>query len=240
MKSRWIVATAIAWFMYTMAITPAFSEEWIFIDLEPYANAKIVNTQWWTGNPGNSDLEEAIEASAKGEEFDGPGGEKVPFEVKDANLRIFGTNAGANPKEITGIEIGGTAEAIYFLHMTGWEDNGQPSYKFVMNYEDGNQEELEMQSGINSDDWCHVPAALKDDNSAWAWQETGQTCGNVALIATKWENTRPQTRIGTIDFVSLETSAVPGLFGITLGDASLAVAPVEKLATTWATIKRGR
>ena len=240
MKLRWIVATVIACFMYTMAITPAFSEEWLFVDLEPHANAKIVDTQWWTGNPGNSDLEEAIEASENGDEFDGPGGEKVPFEVKNANLRIFGTNAGANPLEITGIEVGGTDEAIYFLHMTGWEAAGQPSYKFVMNYEDGNTEELLMETHINSDDWCHVPAKLQDDNSAWAWQETGQTCGTVALIATKWENTRPAARIGTIDFVSLETGAVPGLFGITLGDASFAVDAVEKLATTWATIKRVR
>ena len=240
MKFKKTVTIVIAWSISMTMLTPAFSEKWLFVDLKPYANAKIINTQWWTGIPGGSDLEGAIDAATKGQKFKGPGDEEVPFNVENANLRLFGTNAGANPKKISGMKVGATAKLIYFLHMTGWEDNGQPSYKFVMSYQDRSTQELEIQSGINSDDWCHVPAQLKDKNSAWAWQETGVTCGNVGLIATKWENPTPQKRIECIDVVSLETPAVPGLFAITLGDASLAVASVGKLTTMWATIKAGR
>ena len=78
------------------------AEEWAFIDLKPYANSKIVDTEWWTGNAGASDLEELLEIAKDGHEFEGPGGEPVQFKVEDANLRIFGTNAAANPKEIEG------------------------------------------------------------------------------------------------------------------------------------------
>jgi hypothetical protein len=238
MKFKKPMTILVACFMGLTILAPAFAEDWVFVDLKPYANAKIINTQWWTGNPGGSDLEGAIDAAAKGQMFDGPGGETVPFNVENANIRLFGTNAASNPKEATGIKVGAAAKVIYFLHMTGWEDNGRPSYKFVMNYQGGGSEELLMQSGLNSDDWCHVPAQLKDDNSAWAWQETGVTCGNVGLIATKWENPQSGKRIETIDIVSLETPAAPGIFAITLGDASLAVAPTEKLAVTWASIKQ--
>jgi hypothetical protein len=237
MKSELLAGIFISFVLSAVFLTPAFSEEFVFIDLKPYANAKIVDTQWWTGNPGASDLEELLEIAKDGHEFEGPGGEMVPFKVEDANLRIFGNNAAQNPKKIEGIKVEMTAEAAYFVHMTGWEAAGNPSYKFVMNYEDGSSEELLIESHVNSDDWCHVPAPLPDENSAWIWQESGVTCGTVGVIATKWENPHPSKRIQTIDFVSLETGAVPAVFAITLGGATAAVSPSGKLTATWANVK---
>lgn len=219
-------------------ITVAYSEEWVFIDLKPYANSQITDTQWWTGQPGPSDLDELLEAAQDGHEFeDGPDGETIPFKVEDAVLCIFGTNAAQNPEKIEGIQIGMAAQTVYFLHMTGWEAVGEPSYKFVMNYEDGSSEELLMQSNVNSDNWDQVPAPLEDENSAWVWQETAQTVAQGGLIATRWENPNPDKRIETIDFVSLQTAAVPALFAITLGDASAAVSPKDKLGITWGKLK---
>lgn len=240
MKSRLLTRVLISFVLSAVFLTPAFSvEEFVFVDLKPYANAKITNTQWWTGNAGASDLEELLEIAKDGHEFEGPGGETIAFKVEDANLRIFGTNAAQNPKSIEGIKVGTAAETLYFLHMTGWEAVGMPSYKFVMNYEDGSSEELLMQSHINSDDWCHIPAVLPDENSAQIWTEPGATCGVVSVIATKWENPHSNKRIKTIDFVSLETAAVPGLFAITLGGASTAVSPGGRLTVTWASLKAG-
>ena len=114
---------------------------------------------------------------------------------------------------------------------------GAPSYKFVINYEDGSSAEFPIESGISSDDWCHVPAALQDEDSVWAWQESGVTCGTVGVIATRRDNPHPTKRVETIDFVSLETGAVPGLFAITLGGATAAVSPDGKLAATWSYLK---
>ena len=236
MKSKLLTGIFIPLLLWAVFSTSTFAAGWIFIDLKPYANAKITNTQWWTGQPGSSDLEEALKIAKDGHEFE-LSDEQVPFKIEDANLRIYGTNAAQNPKEITGIKVDAKAETLYFLHMTGWEAVGQPSYKFVMNYDGGSNEELLMESHFNSDDWCAIPAVLPDKNSAQVWTETGVTCGMVSLLATKWENPNLNKRIKTIDFVSLETAAVPGLFAITLGGASAAVSPGEKLAVTWANLK---
>ncbi len=237
MKSKVLTGIFISLVLLAVFSIPAFSAGWIFVDLEPYANSHIVDTEWWTGNPGSSDLEELLDIAKDGHEFEGPDDEMVPFKIEDANLRIFGTNAGQNPKEITGIKVEAKAETVYFLHMTGWEAAGQPSYKFVMNYNGGSSEELLMESHFNSDDWCHIPAQLPDKNSAQIWTEPGVTCGTVSVIATKWENLHPGKQIKTIDFISLETAAVPGLFAITLGGASEAVSQGGKLAVTWANLK---
>jgi len=141
------------------------------------------------------------------------------------------------PKKIEGIKIGAVAKSIYFLHMTGWEQVGTPSYKFAMIYDDSKTEELLMQSNVNSDNWDQVPAQLADKNSAWVWKETAVTVANGGLIATRWDNPRTARRIEKIDFISLETAAVPALFAITLGGASAPVEPNSKLPITWSAIK---
>jgi len=103
MKSKLLTGIFISLLLFAVFSTSTFAAGWMFIDLKPYANAKITNTQWWTGQPGSSDLEEALKIAKDGHEFE-IGGEKVPFKIEDANLRIFGTNAPQNPKEITGIK----------------------------------------------------------------------------------------------------------------------------------------
>ncbi|MBD3183463.1 hypothetical protein GF312_14285 [Candidatus Poribacteria bacterium] len=215
----------------------AYGEDFVFVDLEPYANSKILDTNWWTGDPGNTDMEELLEIAQDGHVFEGPGGDEVPFKIVDAVINVFGTNAANNPEKVEGIQIGMAAESVYFVHMTGWEAVGVPSYKFVINYDDGSFEELLMESDVNSDNWDQVPAPLSDENSAWIWEETAVTVARGGVIATKWENPNPGKRIETIDFVSLNTAAVPALFAITLGGASAAVEPVEKVMGTWAEVK---
>lgn len=215
----------------------AFGEDFIFVDLEPYANSKILDTNWWTGEAGNTDMEELLEIAQDGHTFVGPGDEEVPFKIVDAVLNIFGTNAANNPEKIEGIEIGMAAESIYFVHMTGWEAVGMPSYKFVINFEGGSSEELLMESNVNSDNWDQVPAPLADENSAWIWEETAVTVARGGVIATKWENPDPEKRILTVDFVSLNTAAVPALFAITLGGASATVCPDGKMPGLWSQIK---
>ena len=46
--------------------------------------------------------------------------------------------------------------------------------------------------------------------------------------------------IETIDIVSLELGSVPIIPAITLGEATLAVDPVQKLTTTWGSLKASR
>lgn len=237
MKEKLLYGAILSVFLCSFLITNAFSGDFVYIDLKPYANSKIMKTNWWTAQAGNTDLEEALEIAKDGHEFEGPGGEMVPFKIEDAVLTVFGTNSAAMPKEIKGIKIGMKAESVYFLHMTGWEAVGVPSYKFVMNYDNKSKEELLMESNVNSDNWDQVPAPLVDKNSAWVWQETAVTVANGGLIATRWENPKKSNRIETIDFISLETAAVPALFALTMGGASTAVSPETKLPVTWSELK---
>ena len=210
-------------------------DEWVYVDIEPYANTKLVDHEWWTLNPGDSTLSR-LPIDEVGE-FEGPDG-KVEFQIIDGAIVVFGTNAAKWPKAVEDIEVGGKAKFVYFFHATGWEQNGVPSYKFVMHYRTGKKEELEMISGFNSDDWCHDGTNLEDDNSVWGWiKKEGGPCGHAGLITTKWENPRPDDWIETIDVVSLELGSVPVIPAITLGEATLAVDPAQKLAVTRGSLK---
>ena len=237
MKLKLFVKILVMVVLFAIPISLAFSEEFAFVDLKPYVNSKIINTQWWTGNAGSSDLEELVDKAKDGAEFELAWGEKVPFKVIDGNIRLYGTNSAGNPKDVKGIKVKAGAKSIYFVHMTGWEQVGAPSYKFVMNYNDGSNQELLIESHKNSDDWCSVPPSLTDKNTASLWKEGAVTCGTVNVLVTKWDNPTPARRIETIDAISLETAAVPGIFAITLGGASLAVTVGGKLMTTWSYLK---
>ena len=218
--------------------TDAALEDWIYVDLEPFSNTKLVKHEWWTLNPGDSTLSRL--PIGKVDDFEGPDG-KVKFKIIDGAIVVFGTNAAKWPKAVEDIVVAGQAKFVYFLHATGWEQNGVPSYLFVMNYRDGKKEELEMISGFNSDDWCHEETALKDDNSVWGWvKKEGGPCGHAGLVTTKWENPRPDIWIETIDIVSLELGSVPIIPAITLGEATLDVDAVGKLSITWGSLKDSR
>lgn len=109
-------------------------DDWIFVDLKEKSNTFLVKHQWWTKTPGDSTL--SLLPIDKVADFEGPDG-KVKFQIIDGAIVVFGTNAAQWPKEVEGIVVEGKAKFIYFLHATGWEQNGVPSYVFVMNYRDG-------------------------------------------------------------------------------------------------------
>jgi len=236
MNGRRLVVVFVSLVLLVAFLSTAYGE-FAFVDLKPTANSKIMNTSWWTRVAGSSDFDELYEIAKDGHEFEMENGDTVPFKIEDAVLVVFGTNSPTNPVKIEGIEVGMSGDALYFVHMTAWETQGVPSYKFVMHYEGGGTEELEMQNLINSEDWCNTPAQLSDKNSTQIWTENGVTCGTVAVIATKWPNPNSGKVIKTVDFVSLETGAVPALFAITVSGASAAVSPGGKLTMTWAGLK---
>lgn len=244
MRLKLFVKLMVVVVLSTVTVSMALSAGFVSVDLKPYANSKIVKTNWWTGVAGVSDLEEALDIAKNGHDFELPDGSTVPFKIEDAVLTVYGTNSAAMPKRIDGIKIGMGAKSIYFLHMTGWENVGAPSYKFIMHYDDGTTAELALESNVSSDNWDQVPGAvpaqMQDKNSAWVWRETAVTVANGGLISTRWDNPKAAKTIKTIDFVSLETVAVPALFAITLGGASASVASDGKLATTWSYLKVDR
>ncbi|MDE0086643.1 MAG: hypothetical protein OXU23_13070 [Candidatus Poribacteria bacterium] len=210
-------------------------EEFVPIDLEPYSNTKLVGHQWWTLNAGDNTY--SLLPIGEIGEFEGPD-KKVKFQIIDGGIVLFGTNAQRWPKAVNDIVVEGVAKSIYFFHATGWSHGGGPSYKFVMNYRGGKQETLEMTTGFNSHDWCHIEKNFADKNSVWGWKAHEKpACNKAGLITTKWENPHPNTEIVSIDAVSLETGAVPIITSISLGEGSLDVHPVQKLSLTWGSLK---
>ena len=194
--------------------------DWIFVDLEPKSNTKLIGQRWYAKAQGDTTLSRLPIGSVA--DFEGPDG-KVKFKIIDGAIVVFGTNGARElPRKVEGIVVEGMAKFIYFLHATSWEANRVPSYAIIMNYRDGKREELKMISGYNSDDWCHDGARLQDDNSVWGWvKKEGSPCGHAGLVTTKWENPHPDVWIDTIDIISLEKGAVPVIPAITLGEATL-------------------
>lgn len=211
-------------------------EEFVPIDLEPYANTKFVGHQWWTLAAGDNTY--SLLPIGEVAEFEGPD-KKVKFKIIDGGIVLFGNPRQEWPKAVNGITVGGVAKSIYFFHATGWSHAGEPSYKFVMNYQGGKQETLEMTTGFNSHDWCHIEKAFQDENSVWGWTANEKpACNKAGLITTKWDNPHPNTEIISIDAVSLELGSVPIIAAISLGEGSLDVHPVQKLSLTWASLKQ--
>ncbi|HIB88871.1 TPA: hypothetical protein EYO57_17020 [Candidatus Poribacteria bacterium] len=240
MSVRLYVLALITTFSFILVSAGLTAEEWVFVDLKPKANSRL-DQQWWTGEKAASTL--SFLPIGKTEDFAGPDDKDVKFKIEKECVVVFGTNAAKWPKKITGIKTDPKVQKVsfvYFLHATGWEDNGAPSYKFIIHYDDNSKAELEMQSGINSDDWCHDDSKLQDKNSVWGWvKKEGAPCGHAGLITTRWKSPKPNKGIVSIDIESLGTGAVPVIAGITLGDVLLNVDAQQKLTTKWGTLKGG-
>ena len=234
----YVLAFLITTISFALVPTGLTAEEWVFVDLKPKANSRL-DQQWWTGEKAASTL--SFLPIGKTEDFAGPNDKKVKFKIEKECVVVFGTNAAKWPKKIAGIKTDPKVQKVsfvYFLHATGWEDNAAPSYKFIMHYDDNSKAELEMQSGINSDDWCHDDSKLQDKNSVWGWiKKEGAPCGHAGLITTKWKNPKPNKGIVSIDIESLGTGAVPVIADITLGDVLLNVDVQKKLTTKWGVLK---
>ncbi len=214
----------------------AYAVEWAHVDIQEHATTEL-DIEWWTGNAGDSTYSRLPIGETA--DFIGPDG-PVPFHIEVGAVALNGTNAAQFPLEVTGIPVEGKAKFLYFLHATGWEFAGGPSYQFVLNYDDGSEERLDMITHENSDDWCHHTAEPPDPDSIWGWvMLEGPPCNGSGLINTRWENPKPNDRIATLDMISLGTAAVPIIAGVTLGDAILAVVEAEgRLTTSWARLKR--
>ena len=101
--------------LFSVGIAAAL-EEWIHVDIEPYANTKLVKHEWWTKNAGDSTL--SLLPIGEVDEFEGPDG-KVEFQIIDGAIVIFGTNAAIWPKAVEDIVVGGKAKFIYFSTRPG-------------------------------------------------------------------------------------------------------------------------
>ena len=66
-------------------------EEFVYIDIEPYSNTKLVGHKWWTLEPGDNTY--SLLPIGKVGEFEGPD-KKVKFKIIDGGIVLFGATNG--------------------------------------------------------------------------------------------------------------------------------------------------
>jgi|ERR1051326_5084874 hypothetical protein len=127
------------------------------------------------------------------------------------------------PERVPGIPVHHTAQRVHILHAnSGFGDPlGTPVARLVLNYQDGNQSDLEIRHRENVlDFWAWKPAIPEDTNTVVAW--TGESPATkrrgfgVRLCRTTFENPYPSKLIETIDYVSTMAGSAPFLVALTV------------------------
>jgi hypothetical protein len=122
------------------------------------------------------------------------------------------------PESVPGIRLAQRCRRLHLLHSArGYlEPDGVPIAKFIVHYWDGQQAEIPVIYGeqirlwrLGSDSKSETTKAVE------AWTGRNPVAGPIRIFKSTWENPRPQEEVATIDFVSLNRTAVPFLIAIT-------------------------
>lgn len=134
------------------------------------------------------------------------------------------------PNRITEIPVGVKADALFFLHaarldkrMNDRDRREQRKYelfKYVVDYADGQKEEVPVYCEIDIDHYVQKhPAALPGAQIAWTRPYENSQDQAVAY-AKQWNNPRPDVSIASVDMVAVDASrGVPALLAITAATA---------------------
>jgi len=154
----------------------------------------------------------------------------VKFKVGDGLIHLAGRFAPKRPEKVEGIAVGGRAEALYFLHATGWGQGepGADTYvadgtvigRYRVNYEDRSHADIPIVYGEDVRDWWFNDDAKGVSRGKVAWQGknalSAQSDSRVRLYLGTWKNPHPEKSIASIDYSSTMTAACPFLVAITV------------------------
>jgi hypothetical protein len=200
------------------------------IDLRQYANRSFVDEVkddgkgGWTDQGARNDLRNFKTGT---QSWHG-----VPFTTYDDKscivLKSSATVPGP-PEKVEGIKVNQYAEACYFLQ-TSWLTRNGKAASYIINYEDGTREVIDLVRGINyrdSDTWYGgKPFPMEISTyTRRAWRGKNEHCGSVNLYVMQWMNLWPEKKISTIDFVS-NNKGIPILIGLTVGRKAAVTAVV--------------
>ncbi len=185
------------------------------IDLSRYFTASLDDD--WHMHEGH-DLQNVPKGlqNFKGVTFDVRG----VVQLAAGNISLRRTGA-VYPESVEDIRIDRKAKMIHFLHSSGWgTENGTKVGAYIINYEDGQAEEIPLVYGENIADWWLNHSTDYDENTKIAWVGTNSYCHNmgvdVHLIQFSWKNPDPEKRIKSFDFVSALETAGPFLVAVTV------------------------
>ncbi len=196
--------------------------KWAIVDLQPYCNETTVAGRegGWDGRGPEYDLR-LIKPGVRW-----VGG--VPVMLLDGRKGpacVMLADSGSEdryPMRTWRIGIGQSVRALYFLHCTSLPkkrpldiyDRNQPGRVgyYVITYEDGETEEVDLVYWRNIDDW-NSPLGPAEACGVLRGKTAAGALVNIGLW--RWDNPRPDKKVAGVEMVSLAGAARPILLGIT-------------------------
>jgi len=151
----------------------------------------------------------------------------VPFDIRGAVYvtgQIARQSGSLLPERITGIGIGRKCRRLHFLQGAGW--NAPPDTlvgKYVLHYVDGQQRELPIIFGQDTEAWWRLgppfaPGRVDGAIPVWSGSNrmTQKDGCSLFLYKSTRDNPRPESELVSIDFLSSLSPAAPFLVALTV------------------------
>ena len=149
----------------------------------------------------------------------------VPFDISTPkSIIVLYSLSGNNkelPKEVKGIEVKHRADALLFLHTQAYGNAPRP-FAYRVNYADGGNADIVIESGKQTCDWFSDVAPFADSMAASGtvvgWRGDNNLRKGLNILLYEWANPHPEKEIATVDFLTVKESdygPVPILIGLT-------------------------
>ncbi len=117
------------------------------------------------------------------------------------------------PEKVEGIKVNKKeVKYLYFLHAAGWCKGQEKIFSYLVHYKDGSTIEIPIHKGKEINNWW-FPSEIPDAKIAWKGRNLVRS--PIAVYCYRWENSYPGKEIVSIDIISANTNAVPGIIAIT-------------------------
>ena len=179
------------------------------IDLSPHYTHALDSPEWMGSTPNS------LAALPRGvQHFDG-----TAFDIRGI-IQVYGSGGWQSrlwPEAARGISVGRACERVHFLHAATYA--GEPADTevgaYLIHYADGTEARVPVVQARDVVDWQLRPPM---DGVKIVWRgvkRIDEKDADIGLCESAWENPHPETRIESIDFISMKTKEAPFLVAIT-------------------------
>ncbi len=182
------------------------------LDLQPKANRKLADSLH-----DYKDAKNDLAGLKKGKHsFNG-----ISFEVGDKLIELGSKKVADSPEKVEGIAVGRMVEKIHFLHSTGYKESAEEVVgKYVIHYEIGGNEEIDIVYGKDVYDWWTEACTPNVTRGKMVWEGKNEATTRfnttTQLFLMSWTNPHPRRKVTQIDFVSSQTDSAPFCVAITV------------------------
>jgi hypothetical protein len=191
------------------------------VDLRAFANRGFHDEVAGDGKGGWTDQGEN---SLHGEEWGRQVYRGVPFEIIRSDMNggkgviVLSSSSmkGDTPSGVSGIPLeeshASHVRRLFFLHATGWTEEGTEAMRYVLHRTDGSSTEIPIRCGKEIGDWW-ISEKQSDlsETTRIAWKNME----NRGFWVTEWVNPEPEKPISSIEVRSSGNKPVPLVIAIT-------------------------